>query len=119
MYAYEKKDVETDAKTADVKYTKRCDTDYIEKGKPKPKVYKPYPKNGEDEEEEEEDQVSVNEYTTGNMYHCSPLSTSRSARRCPSRPATTGPRWEFNIIIYIYILLTVLPYYIVMHSIVG
>ncbi len=61
MYAYEKKDVETDAKVADVKYTKRCDTDYLEKCKPKPKVYKPYKSsNGdEDEEEEEEDQVGV------------------------------------------------------------
>ncbi len=29
VYVYEKKDVETDAKTAQVKYTKNCDTDYV------------------------------------------------------------------------------------------
>ncbi len=29
MYLYEKKDIEADAKVADVKYTKRCDTNYV------------------------------------------------------------------------------------------
>lgn len=28
VYEYEKKDIEADAKTVDVKYTKRCDTEY-------------------------------------------------------------------------------------------
>lgn len=37
VYVYEKKDKEAKAKVVDVKYTKRCDTTYVEVCEPKPR----------------------------------------------------------------------------------
>lgn len=56
VYVYEKKDIEAKAKVADVKYTKKCDTTYVEVCEPKP-YPPPKPKNGYGQPEEEEEQV--------------------------------------------------------------
>ena len=42
MYVYEKKDIDTEAKIVDVKYTKRCDTNYISVCKRKQSGYGHY-----------------------------------------------------------------------------
>ena len=53
MYVYEKKDVDAEAKIVDVKYTKRCDTNYISVCKKKEPTYG-YPQHEKQEEECEE-----------------------------------------------------------------
>lgn len=65
VYVYEKKDLEAKAKVVDVKYTKRCDTSYVEVCVPKPKPAYPPPKPksayGQPEEEEEEEEQDCKE----------------------------------------------------------
>ena len=73
VYVYEKVEKEAKAKVADVKYTKRCDTNYVSVCKPKK------PKYGSSYDEPEEDCKEVPQETCFNKPQVKILSHSINA----------------------------------------